>query len=361
MKKKIIFFCPTIGVGGVEKNLFKVINYLLGKDEFVYLITYSDNKIKKKFSKKLIIINGKDYFKTNLPYFLKVLICAINYISHFSFNENNVFVSFQSNLYFILLAKITGNKIIARSNAAPNFYLNNVIKKFIFKKIYNMADIVLVNSLEFKRLFKKSLNIKTRFIYNPALNIKFLKSNYKKKIKNTKISFLNVGRLTTQKNQILLLKAFNDLKDINYQLTIIGNGNQYSNLITYIKKNKLNKKIKIIRNINNIFPYLKNNEVFILSSSFEGLPNVLIEAQMMKNFIISANCQSGPKEILLNGRAGYLFKNNDYLDLKNKIKFYIKNKNTAQIKQMINLGYKNLFRFDEKVNCEKYYNNIKNV
>tara|TARA_B110001450_G_C17651622_1_gene493533 strand:- start:370 stop:1464 length:1095 start_codon:yes stop_codon:yes gene_type:complete len=361
MKKKIIFFCPSIEVGGVEKNLFKVVNYLLKKKEHVYLVTYSDNKIKKKFDKRLIIINGKINLKINLPYFLKVLVCMFNYFLYLSFklDVKKVLISFQSNLYFILLAKVTGNKIIARSNAAPNFYLNYSIKKFIFKKIYSLADVVLVNSYEFKLLFKKILNINTHFIYNPALNKKKLKFNYNIKKKKNIISFVNVGRLTVQKNQILLLKAFNQFKELNYRLTIIGNGSEYLNLKRYIKSNKLTKKIRIIKNINNIFPYLKNNEVFILSSLYEGLPNVLIEAQMMKNFIISSDCPSGPKEILLNGKAGYIFKNNNYKDLKNKIGLYIKNRNNVKIKNKIKLGYKNLIRFDETLNCEKYYKIIK--
>ena len=100
------------------------------------------------------------------------------------------------------------------------------------------------------------------------------------------------------------------------------------------------------------------NEVFILTSRYEGLPNVLIEAQLNKKFIISSNCASGPKEILMNGKAGYLFKNNDIVDLKNKINNYIKNKDKKEILDKIEKGFKNLNRFNEMKNLQQYYKEI---
>ena len=69
--------------------------------------------------------------------FLKILFCFLNYFWKFGFEKNLLFVSFQSNLYFILLAKFTQNKIIARSNAAPNYYISNRFKKNISNYIQN--------------------------------------------------------------------------------------------------------------------------------------------------------------------------------------------------------------------------------
>ena len=53
----------------------------------------------------------------------------------------------------------------------------------------------------------------------------------------------------------------------------------------------------------NPFPLIKQADLFILSSKFEGLPNVLLESLVLKKFIISSNCRTGPKEILLNVRG----------------------------------------------------------
>ena len=359
MKKKIIFFCPSIEIGGVEKNLYKVINFLAQKNIDLYLVTLNKN-INKKFNKKIQIINRDFLSGIKYPYFLKVVLCVINYFLKFGLKRNNIFVSFQSNLYFILLAKLTGNKIIARSNAAPNYYISNFIKRKIFQLIFNMADKIIVNSKEFQKIFIKTFKTNPITIYNPSINKKLLKKYSKIKFKKSKkiIKILTVGRLTFQKNQILLIKALNQIKNLNYKLTIVGNGKEESNLQKYIDRNSLYKKIRIIKNISNIKKYMIKNEVFILTSRYEGLPNVLIEAQLYKKFIISSNCASGPKEILMNGKAGYLFKNNDIVDLKKKINNYLKNKEKKEILDKIEKGFKNLNRFNEMKNLQQYYKEI---
>jgi len=85
---------------------------------------------------------------------------------------------------------------------------------------------------------------------------------------------------------------------------------------------------------------------------------VLIEAQIMNKFIISSNCPTGPREILMNGKAGYLFKNNNLSDLKIKIKKFFLMRNDIEISKKIKYGYKNLNRFDANENLYKYYKEI---
>ena len=83
------------------------------------------------------------------------------------------------------------------------------------------------------------------------------------------------------------------------------------------------------------------------------MPNVLLEAAVLKKFIISSNCQTGPKEILLNGKGGLLFKVGDYKDLANKIIIFKKNK--KKFFNKVKITYKALDRFSYKLNIEKYF------
>ena len=108
--------------------------------------------------------------------------------------------------------------------------------------------------------------------------------------------------------------------------------------------------------VSNPYPFLKMSDVFILSSNYEGLPNVLLEAQFFKKIIISTKCPTGPKEILLNGKAGIFFKMNDYKDLSKKINYVYKNKN--KLKNITKIGYANLNRFNEIENLNLYLNVI---
>ena len=83
----------------------------------------------------------------------------------------------------------------------------------------------------------------------------------------------------------------------------------------------------------------------------------MLEAQYLKKYIISTNCPTGPKEILLNGRAGDLIKMGDYRKLSSLINNYYNRKKI--IINMINTGTKYFNRFDYYVNCKKYLNFIK--
>ena len=167
------------------------------------------------------------------------------------------------------------------------------------------------------------------------------------------MKIINIGRFTDQKNQLLILKSIKYLKNlIPLKLLIAGRGKNYDILKNFIDNNGLNKSVKLMNFIDNPYPYIKFSDVFILSSNYEGLPNVLLEAQCLKKIIISTKCPTGPKEILLNGKAGIFFKMNDYKDLSEKIIYVSKNK--KKMKNKIQTGYANLIRFDEKKNLNKY-------
>ena len=99
--------------------------------------------------------------------------------------------------------------------------------------------------------------------------------------------------------------------------------------------------------------------LFILSSSYEGLPNVLLESLVLKKFIISSDCRTGPKEILLNGNGGLLFKVGDYKKLSELIIFFNENKKKCEI--MLKKSVKALDRFNYNKNLNMYLRLIDSV
>ena len=164
--------------------------------------------------------------------------------------------------------------------------------------------------------------------------------------------------MVDQKNQITILKALNLIKNkLNFKMLFIGKGELKQFMLKYINENNLEKNIKIINYKKNPFPYIKQSDIFILSSKFEGLPNVLLEAIVLKKFVISTNCPTGPREILLDGKGGELFKINDYKKLSRLLINF--NKKTKFVRKKIDLSFKNLDRYDYKKNLIKYYFLIK--
>lgn len=224
-----------------------------------------------------------------------------------------------------------------------------------------LPDKVIVNSKVFKQEIDKKFGIKSYVIYNPlnkSFIIKQSKSNVKLNFfKRNHLKLINIARLADQKDQITLLKALNFIDIKKIQLLILGSGKKKEMLKNYIDKKKLKSKVKIIPFKNNPYKFIKHADIFLLTSKFEGLPNVLLEAQTLKKYIISTNCPTGPKEILMNGKAGDLVKIGDYKAIGEKIKFFLKNK--KKLRKKINLGFSELKRFNYEYNMNKYFSLIK--
>ena len=143
---------------------------------------------------------------------------------------------------------------------------------------------------------------------------------------------------------------------IKFRLLIIGRGEEEENLKNFIKIKKLNKFVKIKNTQKNPYKFINQADIFILSSKYEGLPNVLLEAAALKKFIISTDCPTGPREILNNGKGGFLFKVGNYIDLKNKILIYSKNRKNLNYK--IKNTYDSLYKYDFNKNLKRYCNII---
>ena len=311
-----------------------------------------------KFQKGIKLIGTKSIFwqKQNrlIKYFVCLLILFINLISR---GDKPLIFAFQANIYAILVAKILNTKIITRSNTAPIGWSKNFFKIFLYKLSLRLADDIMVNSLEFKKSFKKKFNINTNCIYNP-FSKEDIKLNLKKKekirfFKKDCLNLISVGRLHDQKDHLTLLKSINLLKkSFKVRLIIIGRGKNKKILQNFISTNDLQDRVKLFGYLKNPYNYINYADIVILTSKFEGLPNILLEAQYLKKYIISTNCQSGPKEILLNGRAGDLIKIGDYKKLSSLIKNYRNRKKI--IKKKISIGIKNFNRFDYSLNCKKY-------
>jgi glycosyltransferase involved in cell wall biosynthesis len=360
IKKKLIIFMPSIEIGGVEKNLYIISNFLAKKITDVSLITANNDK--KNNFRKIKIITPKIFSFRNKYRIVKYFLCLFELLKQILLDKKITVFSFQANLYCIILCKIFNIKIIIRSNASPTGWSGNFIKRTFFRTIFNLANCIIVNSNDFKNEFKKNFNIKTECIYNP-LNKKEIIKNSKEKInfyffKNYKyLKIINVARFLDQKDHMTLLRAMKLIKNkLKFRLLIIGEGINKKKIISYIDKNNLNNNIKVLDYKENPFKYISLSNVFILSSIYEGLPNVLLEAICLKKFIISSNCPTGPAEILNDGKGGLLFKVQDHNDLAKKIIFFSKNK--LKLRKKINYAYNKLERFNYYYNLNKYLKTI---
>lgn len=358
--RRIIFFVPNIERGGIEKNLVILSNYFLKKNYNVEIIYSKISKaIKNKINKNINLAKSKKIL--NIPFFSERIVNSINcfffLLMRYEFSKKSLILSLQDHPFSIFVAKIKKVPCLIRIANHPvgslkfynnkfSFFLKINIKKFF----YYFASGIICNSNSSSNFFKKIYKNKSRYIiniYNP-IEIKRIKKS--KKIQNRIIS---VGRIQNQKNFFGLIKAFNIVSDKlpNIKLMIIGSGNEKKDLKKLCLKFNLNKKVKFLK-YQNPNKFINSSKLFVLNSLWEGLPNILIETQMLRTPILSTNCLSGPSEILKNNKLGYLTPVDDYSKLARNIIYIIKNYNSA--KKKTDLAYKALNRFEIKSQCKKY-------
>lgn len=153
---------------------------------------------------------------------------------------------------------------------------------------------------------------------------------------------ISVGRLTPAKDYSTLIKTFALVrKEMPARLMILGEGEERPKLEALIKELGLEEDVALPGFVDNPYKYMKHAAVFVLSSRWEGLPTVLIEALALGIPVVSIDCPSGPREILNNGEYGRLVALGNEKELAQNIKATIR----EEKKEIVTNSYK-LFQID---------------
>ncbi len=187
----------------------------------------------------------------------------------------------------------------------------SLIYKLIYvfsKKYYKYSDIFIFQCSEMKRRMTEYFNLpkesKRLFCINNPLSEEF---NNVPICKNKDDYFIAIGRLSEQKGYDSMLKAIIKCKGEGklINLKIIGDGPLRQHIDGIIKANKIN--VQLVGSTENVKKYYTHAKAIILTSNYEGFPNVLIEAIACGCPIISYDCPTGPSEII-NNNNGILIK-----------------------------------------------------
>ena len=147
---------------------------------------------------------------------------------------------------------------------------------------------------------------KASCIYNPVLDPS-IKEKARLPVKYDDY-FVAVGRLHFQKGYDLLITAIQQVKkeQPNIKVVVVGDGPDKALLAQLIEKNNLNENIILHGSDNNPYKLIAHAKGIILSSRWEGLPTVLVEAAYLQTPIVAFDCRYGPKELTGNGLTGHL-------------------------------------------------------
>jgi glycosyltransferase involved in cell wall biosynthesis len=202
---------------------------------------------------------------------------------------------------------ITEHNVINKSN-----WLLEAITKFLKSRLYKRAYKIVAVSEGVKQGLLRSIGVlDIDVIYNPIeLDTIALKKDEPLE-HNFGDYILGVGRLTEQKGFDLLVDSFAMLAGTNLNLVILGEGPDKEALLQQASNLGVRDRLFFPGFVNNPYKYMKNAACFVLSSRWEGFGLVVAEALASDAKVVSFDCESGPAEILLNGKCGALVPKND--------------------------------------------------
>lgn len=252
-------------------------------------------------------------------------------------------------------------KFILRISGLPRLnFFRKILWKIASKKIYAITCPTNATKEKISEL-KIIEDNKIFLLYDPVVIIKDIPIERKKKFLNNKVKkkyFLSAGRFTSQKNFFFLSNEIKNFfeKESDYQLLIAGEGEEKKKIIQYINKNNLNDKIILLGHVKNLFYYMNQAEVFILSSLWEDPGFVIIEAAFAKTLVLSSDCYAGPKELIKDNINGVLFNSNNSKSFQEKLQYVI-NLNKEKKMRMIK---KNILE-SKKFTILSHYKSLQNI
>ncbi len=219
----------------------------------------------------------------------------------------DVLISFltRMNVQSLLSKTLFGNKVrmlvSVRNNPLEG---DKRWHRSLMKYLYPKAHKVVVQTDTIGKILNDRLSItNTTVIHNMADPRAFRELSKKNILRrhegvfDNDFTFITVGSLTSQKGHWHLIRAFKGVS-MEAKLVVLGKGPLESRLKGLARDMGIADRISFLGEVRNIFPYLKAADCFVLTSLFEGYPNVLIEALSQDMPVISTDCMSGPREIL---------------------------------------------------------------
>lgn len=321
--KRHIFFIGTLCNGGAERVVSILAGHMAKQGMDVEILTYYDRPVSYELDSRVKLTAVETM--TGSGNKLKNLLAIRKY-----FKKNaKVVISFLAPFNIMAIAANFGSGvpiIVADRNDPTKVPSNTVVRK-VRDFLYRFAHGVVVQTQKNKAYFSQAVQKKSRVIYNP-IDLKGVAGIALKTDKEKKI--VTAGRLMPQKNQKMMIRAFADVcaKHPDYQLVIYGEGPSREELEKLIKELGIEKCVHLPGNVADIHEHIKNAEIFVLSSDYEGMPNALIEAMCLGLPCISTKV-SGATDLIIDHENGILTDLNSREQLETAMLELIGNKELA--------------------------------
>jgi glycosyltransferase involved in cell wall biosynthesis len=323
--KRLAVFIPSFGDGGVERMMVNIATGVSGLGIAVDFITRSkDSPFLKSLPGNVNLIeltssNRKIQLSKLKQYLAENTVDAL--ISAKYSDDKLALKAIRQTRTGTKLFLRPGTALSSRMELRGKHWLYRQYEHYKLKKIFNAAHGIIAVSNCVAEQTRKISGVspdKITVIRNPTLTPALYQQASEHcphpwlTNKTTKI-ILGIGGLRVQKNFSVLVAAFSIVRqqNIDARLIILGEGRQRDRLSQQIHKLGLDNDVDLPGFTDNPYSYLAQSDLFVLSSLWEGSPNVLTEALAIGTPVVATDCDCGPREILQDGRYGPLVKIND--------------------------------------------------
>lgn len=317
MTTRFALFLPSLMAGGVQRVMINLAHEFIAAGHSVDIVLV---KAKGPFQSKLpaavqLIDLDARHARSCLP-------ALTRYLSH---RKPDVLIAAQPHCNVVALcARRLGNRntrVMTTEHASLTLNLTQeswYVRQFLpvlMRRFYRQADAIVAVSRGVADELSSVLGMdraKIHVIYNPIVTSTIAQEasadlNHPWLAKGQPPVILSAGRFVAQKDFSTLLRAFARLRQRRVtRLIILGEGPKLAELETLATQLGIHTDVQFHPFTTNPFSFMARCAVFALSSAWEGLPNVLIEAMACGAQLVATDCPSGPREILDHGRCGRL-------------------------------------------------------
>lgn len=335
LKRKILFVLPSLAAGGAERVITIILSHL----------------DRKRFSPVLFLAAGAGPFREYVPDDVRVIQSDAKRVRSAmpalvrAIGRERPKVVFSTlghlNLMVCMVRPLfhRGIAYVARETNIPSINLYNNERpgmfRFLYRRLYPGFDRIICQSMDMLADLSDKFGIpckKCIVIPNPVdtERTRRLAGSGKPDFPKETVNLLACGKLKEQKGFDLLIRAMTQLED-TVTLTVLGDGPLRKNLELLASRSGVSHRVRFLGFSPNPYPYMAACSAFVLSSRYEGFPNVVLEALALGTKVAAFDCPGDVKAILRGLPGCRLAKSEDPMDLARAVREVIESRSEPDV------------------------------
>ena len=340
MKKKILFVNDEMTMGGVARILNTLLFHIdKTKYDIDLLVLHKRGELLSEIPNDINVIEGSNFFKTiDIPLHECKLNNIFNKVKLLFYMKTGLInnkikkerkkilnkkydIEFSAKEGFCTIFVANGDSNLKFNWIQVDYLVSNYSKNHmdLMKNSLKQIDVNIASSIKSKESYEEVFNISNVIVLHNLMNDQIIKEEalkYQVDYPKDKINLICVARFHRQKGLDRLIKVYARLTDY-YSLTIVGDGELKDELYQLAKDIKVFDKVNWTGTLQNPYPYIKEADLFVLPSLYEGYPTIVIESLICGTHVLALEV-AGVKEQLTNKLYGKII-NNSEEDLYNEL------------------------------------------